>query len=251
MLLELLFAIPGKEAFVAYSEIAESHPYIEWRPWLRVRARKKAEADANDSDWAVTNVREFFRNLQRSPSTPRHLFDLAVDRTLAFKDDIEDGDNSPAAVLLLVTQETLTRTSIARWLRESAEGRYSLAQEDELADAKRPDIRWHASSIDAPVPMELKLADNWSGADLLERLENQLCRDYVRDYRTRFGIFLLVWRGQKKQWELPDDAGRVDFAGLVAALQARWHEISPQRPEIDDVAVIGIDLTKRGQSVAG
>lgn len=58
-LLELLFAIEGKEAFVAFHEIAEVHPNEEWRPWLRVRARKKAEVDANDSNWSIAQVVRF------------------------------------------------------------------------------------------------------------------------------------------------------------------------------------------------
>jgi hypothetical protein len=66
---------------------------------------------------------------------------------------------------------------IGNWLRQHARGRYSVPQEEEFADATRPDMRFHGAGFDAPVPMELKLADNWSGPHLFERLENQLCGD--------------------------------------------------------------------------
>jgi hypothetical protein len=99
--------------------------------------------------------------------------------------------------------------------------------------------------FDGPVPAELKLADNWSGPDLFERLENQLCGDYLRDNRSGRGIFVLVYRGKKPGWDVPDSDNRVDFAGLTAALHDHWLQISPKFSKVDDITVVGIDLTKR------
>jgi hypothetical protein len=130
-------------------------------------------------------------------------------------------------------------------LREKAYGRYSIPQEEEFADDKRPDLRFHGANFDGPVPVELKLADNWTGPSLFERLENQLCGDYLRDNRSNRGIFALVYRGEKIAWDVPDSDNRVDFPGLIAALQDHWSRISAKYPNIDDVTVIGIDLTKR------
>jgi hypothetical protein len=137
------------------------------------------------------------------------------------------------------------RPYIGNWLRNLARGRYGVPQEEELADAKRPDLRFHGIAFDAPVPVELKLADNWSGPKLFERLETQLCGDYLRDRRSTCGVFLLVYRGKQKSWHLPDAAGVVDFGGLVEALHERWVALSPSLPNVDDILVIGIDLTKR------
>jgi hypothetical protein len=121
----------------------------------------------------------------------------------------------------------------------------SLPAEEEFADDKRPDLRFHGANFDGPVPVELKLADNWTGPSLFERLENQLCGDYLRDNRSNRGIFALVYRGEKIAWDVPDSDNRVDFPGLIAALQDHWSRISAKYPNIDDVTVIGIDLTKR------
>jgi len=98
--------------------------------------------------------------------------------------------------------------------------------------------------FDGPVPVELKLADNWPGPALFERLENQLCGDYLRDTRSRRGIFVLVYRGEKAGWDVPG-SDRVDFAGLTAALQDHWRRISSKFSKVDDITVIVIDLTKR------
>lgn len=78
-----------------------------------------------------------------------------------------------------------------------AAGRYIFPQEEELADAKRPDLRFLGVGFDAPVPAELKLADKWIGPHLFERLEIQLCGDYLHDVRSSRGIFVIVYRGTK------------------------------------------------------
>jgi hypothetical protein len=122
-----------------------------------------------------------------------------------------------------------------------------IPQEDELADAKRPDLRFYGAGIPGPVPAELKLADaGWSGPALFERLESQLAGDYLRDINSSRGIFILVLRGDKKpSWQHPQTGQSLDFSQLVPALQAHWAKISPRYPKVEDITVIGIDLTKR------
>ncbi|MNJ38955.1 hypothetical protein D3C77_338150 [compost metagenome] len=97
--------------------------------------------------------------------------------------------------------------------------------------------------------MELKLSQNWSGPAHFERLENQLCGDYLRDVRSSCGIFLLVNREGQANWETPNK-GRVNFDDLVSALQEHWRSIAPKFPNVEDIKVIGIDLTKRGGQAA-
>lgn len=245
-LFELLNQISGKESYLALSDIAKAHPEESFRPWMRHYAKKKAEQDGDIEPWSPSQVREFHVSIESTPSNHRELAELAILRFLDLKDDLEHGDSSIANILKTVTKETEMRKYIGRELREKAFGRYSIPQEEELADAKRPDLRVHGVEFDGPVPVELKLADNsWSGPKLFERLENQLCGDYLRDKRSNFGIFVLVYRGDKNGWEVPGKNVHVDFAELVSALQAFWLQISPKYPKVYDISVIGIDLTKR------
>jgi len=244
-LFNLLNQIPGKESFLALNDIAKLHPEEASRPWILLHAKTKAEQDGDIEPWSPSQVRDFNEELERTPSTHRELAELAVLRILDLKDDLEHGDSSVADILQTVTQETDIRKYIGRELREKALGRYSIPQEEELADAKRPDLRLHGVSFDGPVPVELKLANNWSGPKLFERLENQLCGDYLRDKRSSRGIFVLVYRGDRGGWDLPDSNNRIDFAGLTTALQDHWWRISTKFSNVDDITVIGIDLTKR------
>ncbi len=244
-LFSLLSQIPGKESFLALMDIAKVHPEEASRPWILLHAKTKAEQDGDIGPWLPSQVRDFHEKLERTPRNHRELSELAVLRLLDLKDDLEHGDSSVAGILQAVTHETDMRKYIGRELREKAFGRYSIPQEEEFADAKKPDLRFHGVGFDGPVPAELKLADNWAGPKLFERLENQLCGDYLRDNRSNLGIFVLVYRGEKAGWDVPGSDNRVDFAGLTVALQDHWRYISPKFPNVDDITVIGIDLTKR------
>ena len=246
-LFELLKEMPGKNTFLALQEIARSHPQKKSRPWLSLQAKKRAEVDADHEPWSIGQFREFHSEQERTPSNHRQLFELALMRLTDLKHDLEHGDTSIAATLQRVKGELELRNFIANSCRQTAHGRYSVPQEDELADAMRPDLRFYGTGFDAPVPVELKLADNWSGPQLFERLESQLCCGYLRDNRSRRGIFLLVRTGKQLTWELRDGSS-VAFDPLVQALQDSWCQISDRYPNIDQVAVIGIDLTRRASN---
>ncbi|MFK4075236.1 NACHT domain-containing protein [Ectopseudomonas khazarica] len=237
---------PGKEAFLALMEISRKHPAEASRPWMAFYAKKKATLDADAPAWSPLQVRDFHDRLERTPTNHRDLWYLAVDRLLDLKHDLEDGDASIASILQPVDRETDIRKYIGNWCREHSGGRYVIPQEEELADAKRPDLRFHGVGFDGPVPTELKLSDKWTGPHLFERLEIQLCGDYLRDKRSSRGIFLLVYHGTKTRWDLPNGKSAETFDTLLEALQNHWTILAPQFPGVEEVRVIGIDLTKRG-----
>ena len=197
-LFNLLNEIPGKETYLALEDISRAHPDVEARPWFVTHAKVKAELDADNPAWTPAQVREFELKLERTPANNRDLFDLAAMRIADLKDDLENGDSSIADTLRRVTEETEMRKVIGNWCRERSGDRYHVPQEEELADSKRPDLRFLGAGFDGPVPAELKLADKWSGPKLYERMEVQLCGDYLRDRRSSRGIFLLVYGGAKK-----------------------------------------------------
>jgi len=246
-LFEFLREIPGKEAYLALMELAQLDPDLSFQSWIRYRAKSKAEQDADLTPWTVDQSLEFQSEIERTPVNHRELFELIEMRFLDLKDNLEHGDSSIADILIKgAAQETDMRKYIGEWLRERARGRYAIPQEEELADDKRIDLRIHGKGFDAPVPAELKLADKWTGPKLFERLENQLCGDYLRDNRSSRGLFVLVHLGEEERgWTVPGVSKQVDFAGLADALQQRWVAISPMFPGIDDIRVIGIDLTVR------
>jgi hypothetical protein len=210
------------------------------------QAKAKAAADADVNSWTPSQVREFGNSLVSTPTDHRELWYHAVDKLDALKHDLENGVSSIASILQAVDQETEFRKFIGGWCRDHAAGRYVVPQEEELADAKRPDLRFFGAGFDAPVPAELKLADKWTGPHLFERLEIQLCGDYLRDPRSSRGIFLLVYLGAKSYWDLPNGRRADTFEMLIDELQRHWTLISNDYSGVEDIRVIGIDLTRRG-----
>jgi len=246
MLFNIIRDAPGKEAFLALEEISQYHPNEASRPWMASLAKSKATQDGDNTPWHPSRVREYHENIERRPESHRDLWDLACDRLLDLKRDLEDGDSSIASILLKVDQETEMRKYIGNWCRDRAAGRYSVTQEEELADAKRPDLRFYGAGFDAPVPIELKIADRWTGPRLFESLEYQLTGNYLRDVRSARGIFLLFYQKKRDGWELPNACRANTFDELLFALRAHWLSIATGYPDVDDLCVIGVDLTKRG-----
>ena len=155
-LVGLLMAIPGRKAYLALKSISEEHPDPGLRPWFALQARTKAEADSERPAWSAEQVSQFGTYFERTPANHRELFDLAVMRLEDLKLELEDGDHSVASVLIKTERETELRNYIAVWCSRAARGRYVIPQEEELPDAKRPDLRWQSSEFRGPVPTELK-----------------------------------------------------------------------------------------------
>lgn len=241
----LLNATAGKEAYIAMTAIAKAESATDTRRWIEYRAHQRAEQDSDMAAWSPEQVREFNDMQERTPANHRQLAELAINHLLDLKADIEDGDTSIAQVILGISEEEVMRNYLGHELERMSSGRYHIPQEEELADAKRPDLRFHGTNISGPVPTELKIADKWTGPKLFERLENQLSGDYLRDRRSSRGVFLLVNRGKERnRWQIADGT-LVVFDRVVAALQEHWSAMSPKYTHIEELTVIGIDLTKR------
>jgi len=249
LLFRILKEISGKETFLAMMELAQTHPNERARDWYAICARERAELDAEHPAWTFEDIASFAEEAEKTPSSHRELFDLVLSRLDDLKLDLEEGDSSNAELLRNSKEERLHRIFIGDWLRRQSRGRYSVPQEEELADRKKPDIRIDCPSLDSPIPIELKIADNnWSGSNLLERLENQLCGQYLRDVRSNCGIFLLTYCGGKR-WEHPETGEMLDFSGLIQVLREKADGIAASSSMIDSIEVVGIDLTKRNKKV--
>jgi len=204
-LFTMLSDIPGKATYLALRNLVHSHPNVDARSWMGTLARRRAETDGDLEPWSTDQVREFDRYQARTPGSNRQLFDLSVDRLTDMRNWLQTGDDSPYRTWQRAGDEVEMRNLIADHLKRSAAGRYTCAQENELANAQRPDIWVQSPAVTDPVPIELKVLDKgWSGPDLCERLRNQLVGDYLRHGTSRFGVFLLVWQGpaNTRRWRI-------------------------------------------------
>ena len=246
-LFNLLSEIPGKEAYVALTELIEEHPEPNYRPWMSKQAYKRAEQDGDIEPWTAEQVSEFGSRLTKTPATQHQLFDLTVDRLTDLKNWLERGDDSPYSIWKKVESETEMRNLVASQLNQHWRNPYTVAQEPELANSQRVDIWLQNQNVPYPVPIELKLLDKrWSGPKLCERLRNQLVGDYLRDGTERCGLMLLVWKGSRpgRRWWI--GGRRVGVSGLRNALNNYWANIANRFPNVTSLEVIVIDLMLRG-----
>ena len=244
-LLSNLVNLPGKAAYIALLDLADTHPDKGMRKHCLLAAKSRAEQDAEIEPWESGDIAQFAREAERTPKNHRELFELTVSRLLDLKYELEEGDHSQAEAYRRIDEERLHRIFIGDWLSDKSRGKYTVTQEEELPDRKEPDIRMHGSGFAAPVPIELKIADNWSGPVLFERLKNQLCGQYLRDPRSNNGIYLLGYLGKKPTWENPEIGARMAYQELIDALKRESQKIVAHDSKIEDLQIIAIDLTKR------
>jgi len=245
-LFQLLSDIPGKEAYIALEELIEDHPHPGHRPWMAKLARHRAQTDGDIEPWTAEQVREFSSCLTTTPATQRQLFDLTFARVTDLKNWLERGDDSPYLTWQRAKDESEIRNLVAGWLNQKWDNLFTVAQEPELANGQRLDIRLQTPNVPLPLPIELKLLDKkWSGPKLCERLRNQLAGDYLREGNERYGVILLIWKGTKpgRKWQI--DGRRVGLSGLCHALKQHWEAISNSFPNVAAIEVVLIDLTMR------
>jgi hypothetical protein len=242
-LLNVIFDTPGRDSYDLLMNLSKivSHSFFKDR--MDYLAKERAAIDAEFDPWVGSAVAEFSLLPTKTPRSEADLYELALVRLDDLKLDIEDGDESEVVLLQKLTQETEVRTIFANRLRKSSRSLYTIGSEEELADATRTDIRFNAPQVSAPVPVELKIADKWTFRELLERLENQLIRQYMRV--SRYGVYLLVHNGKKNRWKDSHTFKLVTFTELVEALKQNLDYLIKEHPNVAGLEIVGIDFTIR------
>lgn len=236
--------VPCAESFYAIKDLLKEHPSGNRRTWLEKTAHNIALSCGDSEPWNIEQVLQFENSGNIKPKTHKELFELALLRITELRDWLENGDDSPWLTWQRVEQETEMRNLIAGELRKRAQSKYSISQENELANSQRTDIRLDNPTVNSPVPIELKILDkSWSGPKLCERLRNQLVGDYLRESTAGCGIFLLVAQDIDKKWEI--SGKNIGLAELESALQEYWYSTAHEWIGIDSIKVVVIDLSKR------
>ncbi|KUI99638.1 hypothetical protein [Vibrio sp. MEBiC08052] len=241
-----LITIPGKETYCVVRELMKEHPDPEHRPWMRKCAYRLAEQSGDLEPWSTAQVREFHQSQSISPDSHRQLFELSVQRIRQLKHWLERGNHSPWKTWQKVQEENEMRTLIAGWLNQTSQGKYTIAEEPELANQQRMDIWLAHPRVTSPVPIELKLLDKkWSGSDLCERLRNQLAGDYLREQTAGCGLFLLVSQNTDRRWRINNR--NVGLDKLAQSLKDYWQTISHEFLNVEAIEVVVIDLAARSR----
>lgn len=245
-LLNVIFDMPGRSSYDMLMNLSKTISDIFLKDRMNYLAKERAALDAEFEPWHGRDVAEFAMSAEKQPKSEADLYELALVRLDELRMDIEEGDESEAALLQKLTKETEIRTVFANRLKKSSRSPYTVGSEEELADASRTDIRLNAPLVPAPVPIELKIADKWTLEQLRERMENQLIRQYMRI--SQYGIFLVVHNGEKRQerhWKDNKTKKMIPFAKLVDALKQDATGLIRRYPNVAALEVVGIDFTIR------
>lgn len=247
-LFKKLTELSGKETYIALCELAEQHPVVSYRSWMSQCAKSHVIREADIQPWQEEEVYLFKTRQALTPSNHEQLYQIGLLHLGELKSWLESGNDSLAEIFSRAANENEMRAILARELRVLCKKTYIISEEQPLANEQRPDIWLQHQKVSSPVPIELKILDKkWSGPRLCERLKNQLVGSYLRETTAGCGIFLLVWQGldEKKRWQV--DGNVVGLERLSAALKQYWLSISMQFPNVSEIEVVVIDLTKRAE----
>jgi len=78
--------------------------------------------------------------------------------------------------------------------------------------------------------------------ELIERLENQLVGQYLRDHQSRYGIYVIGTLGRQQHWKHPQTGQLLHFAEIIGLLSEQANKLTQNNPRIGNLAVIGIDF---------
>ena len=246
MLFERLCDAPGPDARRALLELAEDEGFADMRDRLSLLARERAALDAEFRPFDSEAVVALGERYEAPPNDGRGLFAVMMDRLEDLDHDLAHGDFSDRRTVRSIEEETELQRTLARRLKERANRAYRVVREDEVADAKRPDVRLATvRGGDARVVMEVKIADKWTFKELAQALRKQLVGQYLRHEDCADGCLLLAYRGCKKWWVHPESGKHLRFSEVVRALRDRARKLETEHQDRIRVGVFGLDLTDR------
>ena len=186
-LLSRLSTSEDSEATTILRELTNDPVMASRRDWILHLLDERIEREADLPPWTPDDIRSFAKEHEIDPKTDRDLFKIACKRLTEIKNDVEKSDNSLPEELRLGDEEPKLRRWLARKLSDRSRNRYTVPQEEEIDQSKKPDLRLENPRTD-PLSLEMKWADKWSLTVLLERLENQLVGQYLHAHKSRYPL---------------------------------------------------------------
>ena len=242
-LLSWLLDTPGPLAHRIILELAEEQDFVHFSDRLRFLARQRAATDAEFPPFTPQEVIALDTRLEASPQNRDGLFDLMIDRLNDLQHDLAHDDFSDRRTVRAIDEETEMQRTLARRIKDKANGAYLVTREEEVTDGKRTDIRLSTTNGDQKAIIEVKIADRWTLADFERALREQLVGKYLRHAHCKAGCLLLTYHGRKKYWQPSETGNRIRFPELVAILKDKAQALEAETRYDVHITVFGLDLT--------
>lgn len=241
-LLNALIQTSGLTTYKELRALTEEAAFAKQPNRLMLITRELAARDAEFEAFKPSDITAMDSHLEAPAHDRDSLFAVMLNRLEDLQHDFSDGEFSTRRLLQTISQEIDMQLQVAEALRLRSNGVYIVSREAEVADLKKPDIQIAAVRGDQKAAIEIKLADNWTVAELEHALEHQLLAQYLRDSRSKAGCLLITNSGKKKTWHHKPLNKRLDFLSLISHLQKLATEIEAKRSGDARVAVFGLDL---------
>ncbi|WP_210214766.1 hypothetical protein, partial [Mesorhizobium sp. M7A.F.Ca.ET.027.02.1.1] len=218
---------PGKEALLALREIATSHP---GREWLSGLLRGKAEREGDFEPFEPQEMRYLGEYFERRPRSARQLGDTARLRLVQLKEAAEDSRSLDAGVLDIADAPAVRELVHAR-LAAHSDNAYG------VSSPASPSLSLLLSGVGyaATQPVVTTTSEDTLAATWIDALA-------VGNTSHR-GVLAVVHMARSKRWRWPWSPPPT-LEEATAAARAQWEAREDQFPTLDDVEVIGIDLTR-------
>lgn len=245
MIFDRITKTPGEATHAALLRLSSIPDFPIPSEWMRVHAFRRAEADAELAPWKPEDVITFERTSDRPPTTTADLQLLARRRIEAIEHDLINGRFSQGDTL----QGLVDENAVQRWLATQFDVRklesYIVQRETHYADEKEPDITLISRHSGVEVPIEIKVVDKLTVAQLETALRDQLCGQYLRHGSTRHGVLLLVYQTERPDgWDLVAGQPRVPFGAVLTHLQTLATAIRECSATGPQPIVIAIDVSR-------
>ena len=243
-LLSKLLETPGPEAYRVVLELACEKDFEHISDRLRLLARKKAAAEGEFPPFNPTDIVTLEDSLEAPVRDAQGLFSLMISRLKDLDHDLRYHEFSDRKTVKGITEESEMRHTLAMRLHDKANDAYKVAQEEEVANRKRTDIRLLAVGCNHKAVIEIKIADkNRSLRDLESALEKQLVGQYLQHNNCRSGCLLLTYAGKRKGWRHPESRKPLSPRQAVEYLQVKARKIEAENQHQVHLDVYLLDLS--------
>lgn len=225
------------------TQLAEEPALASRRDYLQHLRDDLLERLAEAERWRPADVRLFEQEHETNPYTDFDLYRIGRKRLNDIKNEVERSDTGLRAQLSDSAKERDLRIWLANQLMQRRKNRYTVPQEVEIDQQQHPDLRLENPRA-GYVPVEIKLASEWSVPVLLERLENQLFGQYLRAHDARYGFFVLGLVDATHRWDNPAGGRRLSFEEVITLLENKAAELSAQHGGQKLAAVVALDFRR-------
>ena len=243
-LLSRLLETPGPEARRIVLELSCEEDFQHFSDRLRLLAREKAATEGELRPFDPADIVALEDNLEAPARDAEGLFSVMIDRLGDLAHYLRHHELSDRKTVQGITEESEMRRTLAMRLEARANGAYKVAQEEEVADRKRTDIRLLAVKGKHKTVIEIKIADKgWTLKQLVKALQDQLVGQYLRHSDCKSGCLLLTHGGKRKGWRHPDSRKWLSPPEALEFLREKAARIQTETLHQVRLAVFWLDLT--------